>query len=122
MNRLRLHIPAYVDVREGDTFPKNEFEGLEGLMNLPVIKRFTDKGYRLEITERNSLMAVSPDRLTSHYIGKIEDMAGLNFPEWTWAFEVVFEDGHTEIRSDVNSVCGNVVTMKDGRKLKCLHR
>ena len=121
MNEFRQHIPSFVETM-GEKQPIYEFETLDDLLSLEVVKRYSkDKDFSYFALSRNKLMEIGDDGFYWWVVGYIKNPDKLDLPEWKggkWRAElqngkqVVLEHG------EVDSICGGVLTLKDGTKAK----
>jgi len=121
MNEFTQHIPAFVDVRE--KIPTHEFETIEDLLSLEVVKRYGQgKDFSHFALSDNHLMEISDDGFKWWVVGYIKNVKDLVLPKWEGGkYRAALPNGDKVIlSSEVVSSCGDVLTLEDGTKAKNL--
>lgn len=116
--KYRSHIPAFAECGQENSVV--EFSDLKALVDHLTATRLED-GWTIE-GSGNHLMMVAPDRLDWWVLGFTDaDLASL--PKWRAAY--LAKIGGRAVRLDngeVVSSCGDVLTLKDGRKVRNIKR
>lgn len=117
-NNLRLHVPGFVEV--GDDFQYDyPFETTEDLLALaPVAARTKDAGHsHFVLNDRDYLMQITHDGFHWWVVGRVSKPGAVTLPKWDggkWLARL--PDGTEAVLTDeVQSSCGNVLTLRDGR-------
>lgn len=118
MPKIVKYIPPTYELRNPPE-PKN-YTNVNDILEMDFIKRWSslDDFYKFSVS-RNNLIAEFKNGYEWHVIAAIEGIEDLDFPKWDKGRTKV-TDGESEFTVegvDVRSYCGEVVTMKDGRKL-----
>ena len=120
MNWFIQYIPDFVDVHKRPK--KIPFETKEDLLNLEIMKKYEKQpDFSHFALEDNRLMGIFEDGFLWWVIGYIDDPLSVDIPQWEgWKFHVQLNDYSLVTLSgdDVISSCGDVLTLRDGSKVK----
>jgi len=79
---VKQYLPSFFDPINIER-TQHVFKSQEELLEIPFIKSWGDRyNYALTKEEPSKLMAVSDDGYTWYVIGFIDDITGLDLPEW----------------------------------------
>lgn len=86
MGYIYRYKPTFVDFAD-DEKNKFHFESKQELLDIPFVKKFSEEnnfvGYALSPdSKKTALMAVYDDGYKWWVIGFIEDVSGIDLPEW----------------------------------------
>ncbi|MDY6893944.1 MAG: hypothetical protein SVO01_00780 [Thermotogota bacterium] len=122
MNKFIQHIPNFIEVDKPRWI---EFETIEDLLNIPVVKQWkkpiNGKSFSYFAISDNVLIVVHDNGFHWWAVGYIEKPELIKLPKWTGGkYKAQFLNGDIKIVSSKNviSSCGNILTLKDGTKAK----
>jgi hypothetical protein len=106
--RTSFHDPDYEPV-------VYEFETTEDLLALEPVRKHNSPGAEFVISD-GLLMVITKDGFEWWVVGRIEKPEEVNLPQWKgWKFLARLGDGtETVLSSEVYSICGDLITLKDG--------
>lgn len=121
MATFRQHIPAFVEI-DGPQ-PECEFSNTDDLLALEVVQRY-GKGVDFShfAMHGNLLMEISDDGFKWWVVGSVSDPSAVDLPKWEgWKFRAELPDGsRVVLSSEVSSVCGDVLTLRNGTVARVL--
>lgn len=122
MNRFRQHIPSFIDVERPEWI---EFETTEDLLSIDVVKQWVKtmdgKPFSHFAVSGNYLMAIHDDSFHWWAVGYIDKPDAVDLPKWHGGkYRAELSDGKKTVLNDeeVVSICGDVLTLRDGTKAK----
>ena len=125
MNSFIQHIPTFIDA---DPPKPYEFETLEELLNIDVVKQWArpmdGKAFSHFALSDNILLVIHDDSFHWWTVGYIKEPDNLKLPKWNGGkYKAKFPNGQIKIiySDKVASSCGNILTLKDGTKVKNLN-
>jgi len=120
MNTIRQYRPAFFEGFENETV---EFSTDEELINIPFVKNFSNDKFSHYAVSDNHLMAIYDDGFEWWVIGTIQCPASVKLPKWNGGkYCALLEGKEVVLSKEVVSSCGDVLTLRDGRKAKNLRR
>lgn len=120
MNTIRQYRPAFFEGFENELV---EFSTDEELINIPFVKNFLNDKFSHYSVSDNHLMAIYDDGFEWGVIGTIQYPALVKLPKWDGGkYHALLEGKEIVLNKEVVSSCGDVLTLRDGRKAKNLRR
>ena len=126
MNRFKQHIPNFIEVDKPPEWI--EFQNTDALLSIEVVKQWSKpmdgKPFSHFAISGNYLMAIHDDGFHWWAVGYIENPQAVNLPKWNGGkHRAKMPDGTIKTLTDeVVSVCGDVLTLRDGTKAQQLKR
>jgi len=122
MNTFTQYIPNFVECSSPP--PEIPFETIEDLLNIECVK-YTAEIPKFErfVLDGHYLMVVLKGGLSWWIVGAIQDPTKVPLPQWDGGhYKVQYRDGTIAVLngSVVKSLCGDVITLKDGTVVKYL--
>lgn len=106
-----------------DDDPVIEFNTTEELLDHSLINSYSEKeNFSHFAMSGNHLMEISDNGFRWWVIGVIENPSIIELPEWDGGKHLAEDENGKEIvlTKEVVSSCGDILTLRDGRKLKNL--
>ena len=118
MNTIRQYRPAFFEGFENETV---EFSTDEELVKIPFVKNFSHYNFSHYAVSDSCLMAIYDDGFEWWVIGTIQYPASVKLPRWNGGkFRALLDGKEVVLSKEVISSCGDVLTLRDGRKAKNL--
>lgn len=118
-NRFIQHIPGFVD---GCDPLRYDFSTTQELLDKPLFKRATEnpKFSHFAMSD-NCIMEITDDGFHWWVLGTIEKPELVDLPTWAgWKHRAIMDGEEVVLTNEVVSSCGDVLTLRDGRKAQAL--
>jgi hypothetical protein len=114
MNSIRQYRPAYFEGFENETV---DFSTTYELINIPFVKNFAFGNFSHYAISDNCLMAIYDNGFEHWVVGFIKNPKSVKLPKWKgWKFRALLDGKEVVLSKEVVSSCGDVLTLRDGRK------
>ena len=120
MNTISQYCPTFFEGFENKTV---EFSTDDDLINIPFVKNFARDNFSHYAMSGDCLMAIYDYGFDWWVIGTIQYPASVKLPKWNGGkYRALLDGKEVVLSNEIVSSCGDVLTLRDGRKAKNIRR